>query len=223
MPNNQWRKQQGKDRFFRQAKEDGYRARSAYKLQGINEKFRLLRPGQRVLDIGAAPGSWSQMASELVGAGGKVVAVDLQPIQPLAGVTILQGDIREPALFAQIQAAAGGEFFDVVLSDIAPNTTGITVTDHARSIELSLFALSVALRTLRKGGHFVTKVFTGEDFDDLLALTRRFFQRASPFDPEATRKESKETFIVASTLRARSVLDPALGLAALLAAEADPL
>ncbi len=223
MANKNWRKQQGKDKFFRMAKEEGYRARSAYKLEGINQKFRVLRKGDRVLDIGAAPGSWSQIAEGIVGEQGLVVAVDIQPMEPLGGVTIIQGDIREPAVAEQIRVAAGGEPFNTVISDIAPNTTGITVTDHARSIELSLFALTIALQQLRKGGNFVTKVFAGEDFADLFALTKRYFRRVSAFDPEATRKESKETFIVANNLHARATLNPDLGLHALLQIEPEEM
>ncbi|MGH2541183.1 MAG: RlmE family RNA methyltransferase [Ardenticatenaceae bacterium] len=221
MAKRHWRKEQGKDRFFRKAKEEGYRARSAYKLAGINRKFRVIRPGYRVLDIGAAPGSWSQLAREIVGEEGHVVAVDLQTMQPLAGVASIQGDIRESKVLERIREAIGGQSFDVVISDIAPKTTGVAITDHARSVELSLWALAVALRLLRNGGNFVTKVFMGEDFDDLLALTRRFFRRATTFDPEATRKESKETFIVATHLHARALLDPDRGLSALLAIQTE--
>ncbi len=221
MANKQWRRQQGQDRYFKQAKAEGYRARSAYKFQQINEKHRVVRPGDRVLDIGAAPGSWSQVASEIVGEKGLVVAVDLQAIQPLHGVYLIQGDIRDPAVFAEIQSAAGEACFNSVISDIAPNTTGIGPTDHARSIELSLFALSISLQLLCRGGNFVTKVFTGEDFDDLLALTRRFFRRVASFNPDATRKESKESFIVANNLQGRARLDPNQGLAMLLEAEVE--
>lgn len=223
MANKQWRRNQGQDRYFRQAKAEGYRARSAYKLQELNEKFRVIRPHDRVLDIGAAPGSWSQVAQALVGKGGLVVAVDLQAIQPLAGVTLIQGDVRDAAVQTDIKAAAGGEPFNAVISDIAPNTTGVHVTDHARSIELSLFALTIAVGVLRKGGNFVTKVFMGEDFDALLALAKRYFRRVATFDPDATRKESKETFIVANNLVARAALDPDLGLHALLEVEPEPL
>jgi 23S rRNA (uridine2552-2'-O)-methyltransferase len=223
MANKQWRRNQGQDRYFRQAKAEGYRARSAYKLQEINNKYRVIRSGDRVLDIGAAPGSWSQVTRELVGDRGLVVAVDLQAIQALPGVTIIKGDIREAAVRAQIEEAAGADLFNTVISDIAPSTTGVQVTDHARSIELSLFALTIALQLLRKGGNFVTKVFGGEDFDMLLALTKRYFRRVAAFDPDATRKESKETFIVANNLFARANLDPNEGLQALLEVEPETL
>lgn len=223
MANKQWRKNQGKDRFFRQAKAEGYRARSAYKLQEINQKFRVIRPGDLVLDVGAAPGSWSQVASEVVGTRGRVVAVDIQRIEPLPGVSVIQGDIRDPVVLAAIQGAAGDQRFNTVISDIAPNTTGVAFADQARSMELSLFALTVAVRLLRRGGNFVTKVFEGPDFDELLALTRRYFRTARPFNPEATRRESKETFIVANTLKARADLDAEQGAAALLSVEPTTL
>ena len=222
MANKHWRKKQGKDKYFKQARADGYRARSAYKLAEINRKFRLIRKGDLVLDIGAAPGSWSQLARKLVGSRGQVVAVDLQQMAPLTGVIIIQGDVREAAVFEHIQVA-GGKPFNTVISDIAPNTTGVRPLDHARSIELSLFALTIALRTLRKGGNFVTKVFMGEDFDELLRLTKRYFRRTNVFYPDATRKESKETFIVAKGLRARADLNAEMGLELLLTVKPEPI
>ncbi|MGB0384166.1 MAG: RlmE family RNA methyltransferase [Ardenticatenaceae bacterium] len=219
MAKKHWRKKQGKDKYFQQAKSDGYRARSAYKLADINRKFRVIRKADQVLDVGAAPGSWSQLARKLVGHRGQVVAVDLQAIEPIEGVTIIQGDIREASVFEQIQAAVDGKLFNTVISDIAPNATGIRTLDHARSIELSLFALTIALKRVRKGGNFVAKLFMGEDFDDFLTLTKRYFRRTNVFYPEATRKESKETFIVGKGLRARADFDPEMGLELLLKIE----
>lgn len=216
MANKQWRKQQQNDPYFKKAKADGYRARSAYKLAEINQRFRVIRPMNRVLDIGAAPGSWSQLATEIVGDRGTVVAVDIQAIQPLTGVILIKGDIRDEAVKAEIRNAVGGHPFNSVISDIAPNTTGIVTTDHARSMELSLFALVIAIEFLGKGGNFVTKVFEGEDFDKIFALTKKYFRRVTTLSPGATRKESKETFIVANNLIARAALNPDLGLEALL-------
>jgi 23S rRNA (uridine2552-2'-O)-methyltransferase len=223
MADKNWRKQQGKDQYFKKAKAEGYRARSAYKLEEINQRHRIIRPGDRVLDIGAAPGSWSQLAAELVGVKGKVVAVDISPIQPLQSVAIVQGDVRDPAIKAQLRDLAGDAPYNAVISDIAPNTTGIGPTDHARSIELSLHAFVIAVEMVGKGGNFVTKVFTGEDFDKLMALTRRYFRRVTHVNPDATRKESKETFIVANNLFARAPLDPDLGVEALLGIEPETI
>lgn len=191
-----WRKEQGHDRFFRLAKAEGYRARSAYKLLEIVEKHRLLRPGQVVLDLGAAPGSWSQVAAQRVAPNGKVVAVDLEPLGRIPGVETLVGDVREASTRAAIQAALGGRA-DVVLSDVAPRASGILVTDQARAIELATTALDIATKTLRPGGVFVVKVFRGEDFDLFLAAVRRHFKKVNVVIPEATRVESREAYVVA--------------------------
>ncbi|MBI2942415.1 MAG: RlmE family RNA methyltransferase [Chloroflexi bacterium] len=197
-----WRREQGRDRFFRRAKAEGFRARSVYKLREIAEKHRLLAPGARVLDLGAAPGSWSQLAATLVGPPGRVVAVDLQPIAPIPGVKTLVGDIRLAETLERAQAELGGPA-DVVLSDVAPATTGIAVTDHARSIELASAALAVAEQTLRPGGALVVKVFRGPDFDQFLGAVRQRFGATKVAIPEATRKESREAFIVGLGYRGR--------------------
>ena len=190
-----WRREQHRDRFFRQAKAEGFRARSVYKLREIAEKHRLLTPGARVLDLGAAPGSWSQLAATLVGPRGRVVAVDLQPIAALPGVQTLVGDVRLEETRERAKAALGGPA-DVVLSDVAPQTSGIALTDHVRSIELATAALEVAVHTLRAGGAFVVKVFRGPDFDEYLKSVRQRFSQVKVVVPEATRKESREAFIV---------------------------
>jgi 23S rRNA (uridine2552-2'-O)-methyltransferase len=190
-----WRKRQGDDRYFQKAKVEGYRARSAYKLLQIQEKFHVLRKGQVVLDLGAAPGSWSQVAGQIVGSAGRVIAVDLQTIEPIPGVTTLQGDITAPDVQAGIVEAAGGPV-DVVLSDAAPNTSGIRERDHALSVELVRAAFGVAQRSLRPGGCFVAKVFEGEDIPRLLAHLRRHFALVKPHYPQATRQESREVFLV---------------------------
>ena len=191
-----WRKEQGRDRYFRQAKAQGYRARSAYKLLEIADKFRVLRPGLVVLDLGAAPGSWSQVTAEQVGPTGKVVAVDLQPIAPIRGVQTIVGDIREESTVAAIRGALGRPA-DLVLSDVAPQATGILVVDQARAIELAESALQTAIATLRPGGSFVVKVFRGEDFDRFLSAVRRYFKKVNVVIPEATRAESREAYVIA--------------------------
>lgn len=194
-----WRKEQSRDRFFRKAKAEGYRARSAYKLLEIAEKYRLLRSGDVVLDLGAAPGSWSQVALARVGPTGKVVAVDLEPLPALRGVQAIVGDIREASTLAAIGTALG-RAADVVLSDVAPRSTGILVTDQARAIELARASLRTALKMLRPGGALVLKVFRGEGFDELLAEIRRSFRAVNVVIPEATRPESREAYIVARGL-----------------------
>jgi 23S rRNA (uridine2552-2'-O)-methyltransferase len=196
-----WRQRQREDKYFQQAKQEGYRARSAYKLQQIQDRFGVLREGQVVLDLGAAPGSWSQVASKIVGHSGKVIAVDLEPIEPIPGVTILQGDLTDRAVQACIVSAAGGPV-DVVLSDAAPNVTGIHLRDHVLSIELVRAALAVAHQVLKPGGHFVAKVFEGEDLPQLIVDLRREFARVKPNYPPATRREGREVFLVCTARKA---------------------
>lgn len=193
-----WRQEQGQDRFFRLAKAEGYRARSAYKLLEISERFRLLQSGQRILDLGAAPGSWSQVAYERVGPTGAVVAVDLQPIAPLPGVQTIAGDIRAAETQARARRLLDGKA-DVVLSDIAPALTGIAVTDQTRSIELANLALDIALQNLKSGGAFVVKVFRGEGYGQLMDRMRKHFKRVNSVIPEATRGESREAFVIGRT------------------------
>ena len=190
-----WRESQRDDPYFQRAKAEGYRARSAYKLLQIQAKFRVLRKGQAILDLGAAPGSWSQVAAKAVGSAGKVVAVDLQAIDPIPGVIAIQGDMTAPEVQAQMVEAVGGPV-DVVLSDAAPNTSGIRLRDHAFSVALVRTALDIARQVLRPGGHFVAKVFEGEDLPQLIADLRQAFDTVKPFYPEATRREGHEVFLV---------------------------
>jgi 23S rRNA (uridine2552-2'-O)-methyltransferase len=191
-----WRQQQGQDKFFRRAKAEGYRARSAYKLLEICEKHGLLRPGQVVLDLGAAPGSWSQIAAERVGGTGRVIAVDLQPIGAIPGVTTIVGDIRDAAVLERARQELG-RGADVVLSDVAPRASGILVVDQARAIELARSALDAAVSALRPNGSLVVKVFRGEEFDRFLADVRQRFRKVNVVIPAATRVESREAFVVA--------------------------
>ena len=195
-----WRKNQGKDRYFRQAKRDGYRSRSAYKLTQINDRFRLLGRGDRVLDLGAAPGGWSQVATKLVGSQGSVAAVDLLEMEPIAGVTIITGDMLDAEIQERIRAASGG-VVDIILCDAAPSTSGIRDRDHALSIELAEMALLIAQKMLKPGGHMVVKVFEGEFFPQYLTEARRCFSSVKPHHPPASRSESKEMYVVAKELR----------------------
>ncbi len=187
-----WRKQQSQDKYFRQAKSEGYRARSAYKLQEINQRFHLIRRGITVLDLGAAPGSWTQVALDV---GAKVVAVDLSPIQPLDGARTIRGDITQADCIAQIAAAlpAGA---DAVVSDVSPATSGIAVVDHARSIQLAQASLDIALKFLKSRGGFVIKVFQGEDFDKFVSETKKYFRDVRVYRPDASRRESSEHYVV---------------------------
>lgn len=198
-----WRKQQQQDRFFQQAKAEGYRARSAYKLLQIQEKFKLIRRGDVVVDLGAAPGSWSQVLAELVGPKGRVIAVDLQPMEPLPGVTVIQGDMTDLTVQDAIIEAAGGTA-DVVVSDAAPSTTGVKLRDHVLSMELARAALAVAQALLKPGGSLVIKVFQGEDLPPVIQAVKMAFHPVKIHKPAASRKESWEQFIVAQGYKGQS-------------------
>lgn len=197
-----WRKQQSKELYFQKAKQEGYRARSAYKLLQIQEKFHVIRRGDVVVDLGAAPGSWCQVTVKLVGDRGRVIALDLQEIEPLPGVVTLQGDMTDPAIQAQVIELAGGRA-NVVLSDAAPSTTGIKLRDHVLSIELGYTALAVAKQLLIPGGNLVIKVFEGEDLPGLIRAVKTAFHPVKVHTPAATRNESWESFIVAQGFKGR--------------------
>ena len=184
-----------RDHYFKKAKKEDYAARSVYKLKEMDERFRLLKKGARVLDLGCAPGSWCQYASERVGAGGLVVGADIQEVTATPGknVRILQIDALHPDMKLIREHS---EKYDVVLSDMAPSTTGIKSVDQDRSMLLAEAALGIAQGVLKPGGHFVTKVFQGPGFEDLVRRMRVLFDRVKIAKPKSSRKESKEIFAV---------------------------
>jgi 23S rRNA (uridine2552-2'-O)-methyltransferase len=190
-----WRREQSRDRFFRQAKRDRYRGRSAYKLLELNRRFGLFGRGDAVLDLGAAPGSWSQVAAEVVGPTGRVVAVDLSPIEPIPGVVALRADVLDPTALIEMRAALGRPA-DAVLSDVSPRVSGNRLADHARSLELALGSLEVAAELSRPGASFAVKLFRGEDFDGFVARVKRAYRQARVAVPEATRSESREAYVL---------------------------
>jgi len=185
------------DHYYRRARERGYRSRAAFKLLEAARAFRLIRPGDVVVDLGCAPGSWLQVARELVGPRGFVLGVDLRPVEPLGyeNVKVLQADVMSEGILSAIRAALPGEA-DVLLSDMAPNLTGIRELDHARQVELARRALWLARRLLRPGGNAFVKAMQGSLFDRLLAAFRRSFRIARPFKPRASRPESPEIYVV---------------------------
>ncbi|MBQ3892100.1 MAG: RlmE family RNA methyltransferase [Mailhella sp.] len=191
-----------RDYYFRKAKQENYPARSVYKLQEMDRAFRLFRPGMKVLDLGAAPGSWSLYAAERVGEKGRVLACDLQETDTVFPpcVLFLQEDVfeRSPA-FEELLRQSGP--FDVVMSDMAPRTTGTRFTDQARSLELCLEALAVADAHLKTGGTFIAKIFMGPDFQDLAGAVRQRYAAAKTFKPKSSRAESKEIFEVGMGFR----------------------
>jgi 23S rRNA (uridine2552-2'-O)-methyltransferase len=186
-----------RDRYFHKAKEEGFAARSVFKLEEIDKKFKLFKPHQTVLDLGASPGSWSQYASKAVGANGKVLGVDLSPVTvKLPNAVFIQADLRDLNL-EEIFAQHGFKPpFDIVMSDMAPKTTGIRMTDQARSLELCELALDVAHRFLKKDGHFICKLFHSDDFGKLRDAIKKSFAKVEAVKPDSTRKISKEIFLV---------------------------
>jgi 23S rRNA (uridine2552-2'-O)-methyltransferase len=187
-----WLRRHVTDAYVRKAKEAGYRSRAAYELLEIDARERLLKPGMRVLDLGAAPGGWSQVAAERVRPGGVVVAVDLLEMKPVHGVTVLKGDFRD----ADLQAALGG-MADAVLSDMMPNVTGVPLVDQARAAELVQAALQLCRKVLKPDGVFLAKMFHGESFDEVLAAMKASFQTVAVFKPAASRGESRENYLLA--------------------------
>ena len=187
-----WRKKQTQDKYFRLAKSEGYRARSVYKLKEINDRFHLIRRGSVILDLGAAPGSWTQVAVEL---GARVIAVDLSEIAPLPGAQIIRGDITKTETLDEI-ATTLPRRADTVLSDVSPATSGVAFVDHARSIELARASLKTARQFLNRGGAFVVKVFDGEDFDEFVGEVKQYFGQVLVVRPEASRRESNEHYVV---------------------------
>ncbi|HEX2385934.1 MAG TPA: RlmE family RNA methyltransferase [Candidatus Binatia bacterium] len=189
---------QPKDAFYRKAKQEGYRSRAAYKLKELARRFRLIKPGDRVLDLGAAPGGWLQVAAELAGPKGKIVAIDLQPIAPLGGanVVVLQADATTAESKAKVKEALGGSA-DCVLSDLAPRLSGIRDADISRSLELVRMAHGVARELLGPGGSFVAKTFAADELRDFFAELKRDFASVERTRPEATRKGSSEIYFCA--------------------------
>lgn len=193
---NRWLDEHVNDPYVKQAQVDGYRSRASYKLLGINEKDTLIRSGMRILDLGAAPGGWSQVASKLVGDRGQVIASDILPMDSMAGVTFIQGDFTEDSVFEAIMHAIDGAPVDVVISDMAPNISGVSVADQAASIYLVELALDMACQVLKPKGNFVAKVFQGEGSDAFIKTVKRHFKQVVIRKPEASRARSREVFVV---------------------------
>jgi 23S rRNA (uridine2552-2'-O)-methyltransferase len=185
----------GRDEYYNRAKQQGYRSRSAYKLEQLDEAADLIEEGDTVVDLGAAPGGWLQVASELAGDGGTIIGVDRQRIEPIDGVETIRGDMTEADTRDRISAAVGEA--DVVVSDMAPNMTGEYSLDHARSVHLARIALETALELLAPGGDFVAKVFEGPDTDDLRSDIDEEFEYVRTIHPDASRDSSSELYMVA--------------------------
>lgn len=192
-----WLERQLNDPYVAAARAAGYRSRAAFKMVELDEKFRLLKPGGRVVDLGCAPGGWVQVALRAVGERGRVVGLDLLPVDPVAGATILQGDFQDAEVEKAVEAALAGQA-DLVLSDMAPNTTGHAATDHLRIMGLAELALDFALRVLAPGGAFVAKVFQGGSEKAFLETLKARFTTVRHAKPPASRKDSAELYVVAT-------------------------
>ncbi|MBL6458783.1 RlmE family RNA methyltransferase [Belnapia sp. T6] len=195
-----WLERQLNDPYVRAAQQQGLRSRAAFKLIELDERFHLLKPGMRVVDLGAAPGGWTQVVAQR--GGSRIVALDLLPMDPLPGAIMLQGDFQEEAAERAVLEALDGQA-DLVLSDMAPNTTGHGATDHLRIIALAELALDFALKVLAPGGGFVAKVFQGGTEKDLLDQLKRNFATVRHGKPPASRKDSAELYVVATGFRGR--------------------
>lgn len=193
---NRWLDEHVNDPYVKKAQVDGYRARAAYKLLELNEKDKLIRPGMLVMDLGSAPGSWSQIAGRLVGVKGRVIASDILPMDSLEHVDFIQGDFTEEVVFNQILEMLDGKKVDLVISDMAPNISGVDVADQAASMYLVELAVDMARHVLKTKGDFVVKVFQGEGFDEYVKNVRQFFEKVVIRKPDASRPRSREVYVV---------------------------
>ena len=189
------------DPFVKKAQLEGYRSRSAYKLVELNEKDRLIKPNMRILDLGSAPGGWSQVAGRLVGRKGRVLATDILPMDAVANVDFIQGDFTDEAVVEKLLGWLDGGRFDLIISDIAPNLSGIDSADQAGSMYLLELALDTVRKTLEPGAAFVAKMFQGSGSDDYMKELRKSFEKVLIRKPGASRKESREVYIVAKGFR----------------------
>ena len=201
--NRSWIKQHVNDPYVKQAQRDGYRSRASYKLLEIVEKDRLIRSGMTVVDLGSAPGGWSQVAARLVGHDGRVHALDILPMDPIAGVDFIQGDFTEDAIFTQLLDLIGKRAVDLVISDIAPNLSGNKAVDQPAMIYLAELGVDLANRVLSNNGVFIAKLFQGQGFDPFVQQVRTLFNGVSIIKPDASRSRSREVYLVAKGLKAK--------------------
>ncbi len=199
-----WRDRQERDPYVKKARAEGWRSRAVYKLEQIDQKEHLLKPGMRIIDLGSAPGSWSQYVTEKMNARANIVAVDLLPMDALPNVDFIQGDFREDSTLEAINEALGGEKADLVMSDMAPNISGNRAVDQPRSMYLVELALDICGEVLKPGGAFVTKLFQGEGADAFIALAKSQFDKTKVFKPKASRAGSREVYLVAKGFKPKA-------------------
>lgn len=196
-----WLNEHVNDHYVHRAQKDGYRARAAYKLLEINEKDKLIKAGTVLADLGSAPGSWSQVASKLVGRSGQVFALDILPMDEIEGVLFIQGDFRENSVLAEFEKLLGTRSLDLVICDMAPNMSGNAVTDQARSYYLCELALDFAANHLKAGGNFLVKVFQGAGYQEYMAAMREVFTLVQTRKPQASRNRSSEIYLLGKNKR----------------------
>ncbi|MCG8466466.1 MAG: 23S rRNA (uridine(2552)-2'-O)-methyltransferase RlmE [Xanthomonadales bacterium] len=194
---HRWLQEHFDDHWVKRSQQEGWRSRAVYKLEEIQEKDHIIKPGQCVVDLGAAPGGWSQWAAPIVGEQGQMLALDILEMEPLPGVTFIHGDFREAAPLEALQNALAGQTVDVVLSDMAPNISGMREVDQPRAMYLAELAADFAENHLRKGGDFLVKVFQGEGFDTFLSLLRSQYTKVLTRKPKASRPRSRELYLLA--------------------------
>lgn len=192
----QWMREHINDPYVQQAQKEGYRSRAAYKLIEINEKDHFLKPGQVVVDLGATPGSWCQVVKGCIGSSGTVIALDLLPLEPLSGVTFILGDFRDDDVLLQLEASLKNKPVGLVISDMAPNFSGVGAVDQDRSMHLAELAMEFAFEHLEAEGSFLVKVFQGSGFEDYVKLMRSRFARVVPRKPKASRGRSSEVYLL---------------------------
>lgn len=191
-----WMQEHVNDEFVKRAKLEGYRARAAYKLIEIDDRDKLIRPGMTIVDLGAAPGSWSQVASRRLQGRGRIIALDLLEMAPVGGVTFIQGDFREQAVLDQLEQSLEGKPIDLVIADMAPNMSGISAVDQAGAAYLTELALEFSLKWLKPEGCFLVKVFAGSGFDDIVRNMRAGFDKVVTRKPKASRDRSSEVYLL---------------------------
>ncbi|KAA9132478.1 RlmE family RNA methyltransferase [Marinihelvus fidelis] len=191
-----WLNEHFDDPYVQQAQKEGWRGRAAYKLIELDDKYRLVKPGMRVADLGAAPGAWSQVVLKRIGAGGQLFALDILPMEPLEGAHIIEGDFTEDEPLQQLEALLDGRPIDLVLSDMAPNMSGMTAVDQPRAMYLAELALQFAVEWLKPGGDFLVKMFQGEGSDAFLADCRQAFDRVLVRKPKSSRPRSREVYVL---------------------------
>ncbi|MBJ7537040.1 23S rRNA (uridine(2552)-2'-O)-methyltransferase RlmE [Marinomonas transparens] len=193
---NSWMKEHFDDQYVKKSQQDGYRSRASYKLLELNDKDKLFKPAMRVVDLGAAPGGWSQVAAKMIGDKGTIVASDILEMAPLPGVTFVQGDFTEQEVYEAILSEMGNEKADLVISDMAPNMSGNASVDQPQAMYLVELALDMAAQVLRPGGNFLVKVFQGEGFDDYLKAMKAQFGSVVTRKPDASRARSREVYLL---------------------------